>query len=141
MKRRETITAVSTSLLAGTALSTASSADERRNGAPRVVSVETEQSDKGTSDVYTVDYRGDGRVEITGHVTAPNPCHEIDVADITATKHGDVVDLELVRTGTDLCITVIAHLRYTVELEYPDEDAVRDVLVRVPDGAGASRGP
>ena len=139
MNRRDTVKAVGASLLGGTSLATSATADRRRsrNGKPTVVSVELERADERKTDEYTVDYGDDGRVEITGYAIAPNPCHELEVADITTTGHGDVVDLELVRDGSNLCLSAMAELRYTVELEYPDGDAVPDVFVKIPDAANA----
>ena len=139
MNRRDTVKAVGASLLGGTALATSTTADGRRKkkGTPKVVSVELEGADEPKTDEYTVDYRNDGRVEITGYVIAPNPCHELEVVDITPTGHGDVVDLELVPDGSNLCLSAMAELRYTVELEYPDGDAVPDVFVQIPDAANA----
>lgn len=142
MNRRDTVKAVGASLLGGTALTASASADGRenrsqQNGKPNVVSVELERADERKTDAYTVDYGDDGRVEITGYAIAPNPCHELEVVDITPTGHGDVVDLELVPDGSELCLSAMIELRYAVELEYPDGDAVPDVFVKVPGGARA----
>lgn len=150
MNRRDALKAAGASVFAGTALTTSGAADrrevprkdKRREREPptgdgvRVVAVETERTDEDRTDEYSVDYKGDNRVEITGYTTASNPCHEIQVADIESTEYGDVVDLELVYTGAEVCATVIADFRYTVELEYKSERLVDDVFVQIPDGLG-----
>lgn len=153
MNRRDALKAAGASVFTGTALTTAGAAAEREvprkrkrrerelptGDGVRVASLETEHTDESKTDEYTVDYKGDDRVEITGYTTASNPCHEVDVAALESTEYGDVIDLELVYTGAEVCATVIADFRYTVELEYESEAAVDDVLVQIPDGVGSNR--
>lgn len=147
MNRRETLKATGASVLAGTALVSSVTAsdrgkrNERRSGddgnenedGPTVVTAELERSDEDKTDEYTVRYN-DELVEITGYVIASEPCRELEVDSISETEYGDVVDLELVRSDSELCAQMITPLKYTVELEYEDEDEVTDVLVQMPDG-------
>ncbi|MDS0474227.1 hypothetical protein [Natrinema sp. 1APR25-10V2] len=101
---------------------------------PRIVSVDstTNSGNADGTDEYTVEYLGDGVVEINGYTVAPTPCHEVAVDGIHRSKYGDVVDLSL-ESGSGFCMTVLAGLTYTVRLEYATEP--RDVLVSVPDTA------
>ncbi|WP_408959063.1 hypothetical protein [Natrinema sp. 74] len=132
MNRRNALKATGASLLAGTALTTSAAADT--GDGPTVVSVESNTDSSGASepDEYTVEYLGDGIVEITGVTVAPTPCHEAVVDNIYQSTYGDVVDLSL-EAGSGICTTVLAELAYTVRLEYETE--ARDVFVSVPDGA------
>ena len=149
MNRRDAVKAAGASLLAGTALSSSAAGDDRERRRPRVVSIETESADEVEYDEYTVDYAGDGRVEITGYTIAPTSCYEVAVDGIYAAEYGDVVDLKLVpekkssrdavsvpgQDARDDACTSIEIVRYSVELEYKVESAVNDVLVRIPEGA------
>jgi len=132
MNRRNALKATGASLLAGTALTTSATADT--SDGPTVVSVEsnTDYSSADGNDEYTVEYLGDGVVEITGYTVAPTPCHGIAVDGVYRSKYGDVVDLSL-EASSGVCMTVLAGLTYTVRLEYAAE--ARDVFVSVPDGA------
>lgn len=150
MNRRDAITAAGASILAGATLTTSAAADDQVTSSPRVGDVETKRvetrnADEIKYDEYTVNYVGDGRVEITGYTVAPTSCYEVTVNDIHAAEYGDVVDLELVpekksprkkvtaATEDERCSS-IEIVRYSVELEYKDESLVPDVFVQIPDG-------
>lgn len=130
MNRRKALTATGASLLAGTALTTSAAASD--DGPAVEIRSETDTSDTDGNDEYSVEYLGDGAVEITGYTVAPTPCHEAVVEDIFRSKYGDVVDLSL-ESGSGMCTDAIAGLDYTVRLQYDGE--APDVFVSVPDGA------
>ena len=111
--------------------------DSDDDGRPTVRSVESEAKlleDDGTRS-YAVEYGEDGTVKITGRTVAPTPCHEVDVDGVVETGRGDLVDLTLV-DPVGFCVQALAAVRYAVELEYDDADAVPDVFVSVPERAG-----
>ena len=148
MRRRTALKATGTSILAGTALTASTAAEDADDGwsfgwgsdDPEIVSVESEQArpdEAPENDQYTVEYGSDGVVEISGWVTAPTTCYHVEVDGVTGSRHGDVVDLQLVEESGG-CYFVLTDIRYSVVLEYDDDAA--DVLVDVPNGAG-SEGP
>ncbi|RQG99945.1 hypothetical protein [Natrarchaeobius oligotrophus] len=119
MKRRTALGAIGASIVAGTALTGTTSADE---DGPRLVSLEseTDAGGSGEGNEYAVEYVGEGTVEVTGSTTVPRPCYEAEVVGIEATEFGDVVRLRPVRTD-DLCPDVVSRLSFHVELEYSGE--------------------
>ena len=135
MNRRTALKAVGASLLAGTALSTPTVAEQSVSDDPRIVAVESD-ADAGSADEpseYTVTYGDDGSIEISGRAVAPTPCYEVVIADIVETEHGDLIDLELAERDDQFCNDVLAAVNYTARLQYESTDDDPEILVSTPD--------
>lgn len=89
----------------------------------------TTGADCGTDEYATVEF-GDTTVQIAGHITAPNPCHDAVLTAVELDGGRLVVVVDVTPTDQDVCIECVGEIGYEATIEVTPADRLREVEVK-----------
>lgn len=76
----------------------------------------------------------DDIVTVDGAITAPNPCHEAVLGNVTVAGDQLSIHVDVVSTGEEVCIECVGRIEYEATVRVRDADALGSVHVIHADG-------
>ena len=128
---RRSVLAVAAASLAGCMGAAAPTADGATTvEATDVITIDAACGDEESAAVAVED----DVVTVDGAITAPNPCHEAVLGNVTVAGDQLSIHIDVVSTGEEVCIECVGRIEYEATVRVRDADALGSVHVIHADG-------